>query len=69
MQFVCRALDLTTPHDTLNTELQTDGMQILDSDATYGLIDGKLPIAQLPTIAQLPQTLSVTPMVEAMTQL
>ena len=59
----------TGDFNTLNTELQTDGMQILDSDATYGLIDGMLPIAQLPTIAQLPQTVSVTPMIEAMPQL
>jgi hypothetical protein len=48
--------------NTLITELQSDGMQILDSDFTYGLIEGMLPIAQLPTIAQLPQTLSVVPM-------
>jgi hypothetical protein len=46
----------------LITELQSDGKQILESDTTYGIIEGMLPIAQLPTIAQLPQTLSVVPM-------
>ncbi len=47
---------------TLIAELQGDGMQILDSSSTYGLVEGMLPIAQLPTVAQLPQTLSITPM-------
>jgi hypothetical protein len=52
----------TGDFNTLITELQGDGMQILDSSSTYGLVEGMLPIAQLPTVAQLPQTLSVTPM-------
>ncbi len=42
--------------------LQSDGMQILDSSSTYGLVEGMLPIGQLPAVAQLPQTLSITPM-------
>ena len=52
----------TGDFNTLIAELQGDGMQILDSDSTYGLVEGMLPIAQLPTVAQLPQTLSITPM-------
>ena len=42
--------------------LQSDGMQVLDSSSTYGLVNGMLPIGQLPAVAQLPQTLSITPM-------
>jgi hypothetical protein len=52
----------TGDFNTLTTELQSDGMQILDSAPAYGLIEGMLPITQLPTVAQLPQTLSITPM-------
>ena len=44
------------------TTLQSDGMQVLDSSSTYGLVEGMLPIGQLPAVAQLPQTLSITPM-------
>jgi hypothetical protein len=51
--------------NTLTIELQNAGMQIVESDATYGLIEGMLPIAQLPTVAQLPQTQSITPMIRA----
>ena len=46
---------------TLLTELQTAGMQVTISDATYGLVVGMLPIAQLPVVAALPQTPSVAP--------
>jgi hypothetical protein len=52
----------TGDFNTLITELQGDGMRILDSDSTYGLVEGMLPIVQLPTVAQLTQTLSITPM-------
>jgi hypothetical protein len=44
------------------TELQSAGMQITASDAAHGLIDGLLPIAQLPTVANLPQAPSVNPL-------
>jgi hypothetical protein len=47
---------------TLVTELQIAGMQITASSATYGLVEGMLPIASLPTIAGLPQAASVMPM-------
>jgi hypothetical protein len=43
----------------LLAELQNAGMQILASDATYGLIQGMLPIAQLPAVAALPEIPSV----------
>jgi len=52
----------TGDFNTLITELEGDGMQVLDSSSTYGIVEGMLPIAQLPTVAQLPQTLSITPM-------
>jgi hypothetical protein len=45
-------------------ELQTAGMQITSSSATYGLIVGMLPIAQLPALAALPQAPSVTPLMQ-----
>jgi hypothetical protein len=46
--------------------LKSDGLQILASDATYGIVEGMLPITELPTIAVLPQTLSITPMYKPM---
>jgi hypothetical protein len=46
--------------------LQSDGLQIIDSDPTFGIVEGMLPIAQLPTVAQIPQTLSITPMYKPM---
>lgn len=52
----------TGDFSTLIAELQGVGMQIRNSSSTYGLVEGMLPIAQLPTVAQLPQTLSVAPM-------
>jgi hypothetical protein len=45
----------------LGSELQTAGMQVVDADATSGNYVGWLPIAQLPTVAQLPQALNVNP--------
>ena len=41
-----------------NTSLSNLGMQIVDTNPTDGLVDGWLPINELPTAAQLPQTLS-----------
>jgi hypothetical protein len=52
---------ITGDFNSLIAELQGDGMQISDSSSTYGIVEGMLPIAQLPTAAQLPQTLSITP--------
>jgi hypothetical protein len=45
--------------NTVLSQLQADGLQVSSSSATYGLIDGVLPIAQLPAAAQL--AASVTP--------
>jgi hypothetical protein len=55
--------------NTLISELESDGMQVLDSSATYGIVEGMLPIGQLPIAAQLPQTLSITPMLNPIAQL
>jgi hypothetical protein len=59
-----RFLDLTVVVRQSTTELLTAGMRILGSVSTYGLIEGMLPIAQLPTAEQLTQTSSVTAMLE-----
>ncbi len=48
--------------NTLVSRLQSEGMQVSSSSATYGLIDGMLPIAELGTVARLSGTTSVTPM-------
>ncbi len=48
--------------NTLVSQLQSDGMQVSSSSATYGLVDGMLPIANLGTVAQLSGAASVTPM-------
>jgi hypothetical protein len=42
--------------------LQSHGVQVIDSSSTFGLVEGMLPMSQLPTVAGLPQTLSLTPM-------
>jgi hypothetical protein len=52
--------------NTLLTQLQSDGLQVTSDSATYGIIDGMLPIAQLPTVAQLSSSASVTPMFQPM---
>jgi hypothetical protein len=46
----------------LVAQLQSDGLQVTASDPTTGNVEGMLPIANLPTIAQLPQAPSVLPM-------
>jgi hypothetical protein len=47
--------------NTILSQLQSDGMQVNSSSSYYGVIEGMLPIAQLPAVAQLPSA-SVTPM-------
>jgi large repetitive protein len=42
--------------------LQSLGMQVTASSSTYGIAEGWVPIAELPTIAQLPQTEAGSPM-------
>jgi hypothetical protein len=48
--------------NTLVTALQNAGMQITDSSASYGIVEGFLPVAQLPTVAALADAPSVTPL-------
>ena len=56
-------VDLTayTDFQGFKTALDNLGMQIVDTNQTNGLVDGYLPINELPTAAQLPQTLSGQP--------
>ena len=51
----------TADFNSLLTELQSAGMQVTVSSAEFGTIVGMLPIAQLPAVAALPQTPSITP--------
>jgi hypothetical protein len=37
------------------------GMQVQTQDATHGIVEGFLPIGQLPTVAQNAQTVAITP--------
>jgi hypothetical protein len=53
--------------NTLVTELQNAGMQITTSSATYGVVVGMLPIAELPNVAALPQTPSMTALMQPVT--
>jgi len=48
------------------SSLQSDGMQIQTSSATYGTVVGMLPIAELPAVAQLSNAPSVTPLMRPM---
>jgi hypothetical protein len=52
---------------TLVTELQNAGMQITSSSATYGVVVGMLPIAELPNVAALPQTTSMGALMQPVT--
>ncbi len=46
---------------TLVAALQSDGMQITDSSAQDGVVDGFLPVAQLPAVASLPNAPALVP--------
>ena len=46
---------------SLVSTLQNLGMQVTATDSVTQTVEGMLPIDQLPTVAQEPQTLSVTP--------
>jgi hypothetical protein len=48
------------------SQLQSDGLQISIESATYGTIDGKLPIAELPAVAQISTSASVTGLISPM---
>jgi hypothetical protein len=43
------------------------GLQVQSQDATHGIVEGYLPIGQLPTVAQNPQTESIAPVYIAKT--
>ncbi len=43
------------------TQLTNVGMQVTASSAYYGLVDGWVPVNELPTIAELPQTRAASP--------
>lgn len=51
---------------SLVAQLQSDGLQIIASDPTTQTVQGMLPIASLPTVAQLPQAPSVVAMFKPM---
>ena len=48
--------------NTVLAQLQSDGLQVTQDSAAYGLIDGMVSIGQLPVIARASAGLSVTPM-------
>ena len=48
--------------NTFVAALQSAGMQITDSSAQYGVVDGFLPVAQLPAVASLPDAPAVMPL-------
>ena len=58
---VLMGLTAYTDFQGFKTSLSNLGMQIVDTNPTDGLVDGWLPINELPTAAQLPQTLSGQP--------
>src|SRR5207302_1599184 len=47
--------------DNLVSAMTSLGMQVRTKDATHGIVEGLLPIAQLVTAAQNPETLSLSP--------
>jgi hypothetical protein len=47
---------------TFETQLQNLGMQIGASDSNYEIAEGWLPISDLPTVAELPQIVSIHPL-------
>jgi hypothetical protein len=44
--------------DTALSQLETDGMQVTASSSTYNVIQGMLPISELPAAAQLPSSVN-----------
>ena len=51
----------------LQTSLVNLGMQVTATSAKYNLITGYVPISQLPTVSEIPQTLAVAPNYKAIT--
>jgi len=50
-----------TDFNTALSQLQADGMQVSSSSATYALIDGMLPISELPAAAQIASSVNPVP--------
>ena len=50
-------------------QAQSLGLQVNDNSATYDIVDGFLPISALPSLAQLPASASVTPLLYPSTNL
>lgn len=50
-------------------QAQSLGLQVIDNSSTYDIVDGFLPISALPSLAQLPTSASVTPMLYPSTNL
>ncbi len=57
------SLKVSTSSDfnTILSQLQSDGLQVSTSSSAYGLIDGMLPIADLPTVATVVASVNPTP--------
>jgi hypothetical protein len=51
----------STAFNTALSQLQADGMQVSSSSSTYGLVDGMLPISELPAAAQLASSVNPAP--------
>ncbi|MHB1556201.1 MAG: hypothetical protein ACYC61_01850 [Isosphaeraceae bacterium] len=47
--------------NTTLSQLQSDGLQVSTSSSSYGIIDGMLPIADLPTVAAVVASVTPTP--------
>jgi hypothetical protein len=52
---------------TMLADAESLGLQVTDSSAAYGIVDGYLPIAELPAAAQLPGSPSLTPLLYPLT--
>jgi large repetitive protein len=51
----------STNFSTALSQLEADGMQVTTSSSTYGLIDGTLPIAELPAASQIVASVAAAP--------
>ena len=56
-----------TNYGAFEQQVRNLGMQVLNSSAFYGLIEGWMPISQLPAAAQLPDVLSGRPVYKPIT--
>jgi hypothetical protein len=56
----------TADFNTFLSDLESDGLQVSSQSASFGIIDGLLPIAQLPAVAQISTSASVTPMFQGL---